>query len=190
MVDPTSDTFRVIGIDPGSYKTGFSALSYGYDNTVKAEHVFTSDYTGKLPRYHDLALIHGERQMRVQCICDDLKDLIDEFQPHWIISESPFAKHIQTYAVLTECVAAFRAVSMAYDPYVPFEIIDPISAKRNIGVKLGKGSSKERKDKDLVEKLVRQRKDLIGFDKHVIDEHCSDATAIGLVVIDRMFGKF
>lgn len=189
-MDPLSpDTYRVIAIDPGSNKTGFSALSYHPEGIIQCYTAF-SCYADKLvKRYGDICEVHGERYARNLIITEALSELIEEFDPHWVISESPFSRHVQTYAALTEGVTMFRGAVLKYDPFIPFDLIDPVSVKKSIGVKLGRGASKERKDKDLVQHLVCERKDVIGLPHHQMDEHSYDATAIGLYHIDHRFKR-
>lgn len=189
-MDPLSpDAYRVIAIDPGSNRTGFSALSYFPGGEIVCYTAFSCHADKALKQYGDLCDVHGDRYVRNLIIAQALRDLIEEFPPNWVISESPFSRHVQTYAALTEAITLFHNAILEYDPYVPFDLIDPVSVKKSIGVRLGGGASKERKDKDLVQQLVSERRDVIGLPHHQMDEHSYDATAIALYHIDHRFKR-
>lgn len=189
-MDPLSpEAYRVIGIDPGSSRTGFSALSYFPSGEIVCYKSF-SCYADKLKDdYISLRDVHNDRVIRVLQIATVLADLIEEFSPHWVIAESPFSHHVQTFAALTECLTMFRSALLRYDPFIPFDTIDPPSVKKSIGVRLGGGKSKERKDKGLVQRLVSERKDVKGLPHAFMDEHSYDATAIALYHIDHKFKR-
>lgn len=183
------EPFRVVGIDPGTSKTGFSALEYHPDQCINVFDAFSCCVPNTLPYYNDIVDVHGARVARIMYITDTFKDLIENFNPHYVICESPHATHIQTFGALTECITMFRSALMYYDTYIPFDLVDPPSVKKNIGVPLGRGNSEARKDKTLVERLVRARKDVHRLPADYMDEHSFDATAIALYHIDNRFKR-
>ena len=179
---------RILALDPGTSTMGFAPLIvFPETREIRAVGVFTHNADRALKDMREIEGVHGSRMSRLMAHANCMANLLNTFRPDYIIAESPFAKRRfpNAYGALCECLQTVRMTAFNYRPFLPFEVIDPVSAKQNLGVGKGKGKRAELKDKSLVMQAVLNRGDL-SFDEYcVMDEHSYDATAIGLYFIDN-----
>lgn len=184
-----SRPYRIVGIDPASKLMGVSVIDLHLDTrqavllhaqTFNAEHLIRN--------YQPVISVHGERTARLMAIEDTLHGFFHYWEPHCIISESPYmGRFPQAFATLTECVTAIRRATYRYDPYLPLRMVDPMTAKAAVGVstkgraKVGKGKHRKTdltKDDVKVGLLLQPLHNPNGIDIQQLDEHSVDATAV------------
>lgn len=178
---------RVLGIDPGTSTTGLALLEVDLENrTERVVRAFTCKVSETAPGYHFKFEHYGSRMAKIMVQSENLENLLKEEEPDYIIAEAPYFRRFpQPYQALSECVLSFKLTAWRHRMLLPFSLIDPTSAKENIGVELGKGKSKNRSDKTLVEKCVRERKSLSFDIEPDFDEHTFDAISIACYLIDQ-----
>lgn len=190
LQQPTgSSVIKVLGIDPGTDTMGFAPLVYdpatGLITGVGVHtYVASKDYRFR----KESIAVHGEKYTRLFAHADHLRDVLETFDPDYIIAEAIFYSRgrAQAYRGLSECWMMIRAAVHQWKPTIPVLEIEPVPAKQNLGVGVGKGKRAELKDKLLVERAVLRRKDMTFDADSRPNEHSYDATAIGLYLIDNL----
>lgn len=171
------DDVRIVGIDPGSTKLGYTRLSF---SAVTGQIIQTQarTITGNRSLGMDelMILTHSERFARIHALCNELFRLFHEDQPNYIVCESPFynPKMPMAYGVLVEVLSAIRNMVWTYHPHMTFDLIDPSSAKNAVGAS---GGAK----KEVMQKAILGMSGLkyVGtIPQHLIDEHSIDAIAV------------
>ncbi|NPA54329.1 MAG: crossover junction endodeoxyribonuclease RuvC [Aquificae bacterium] len=143
---------KILGIDPGNYKTGFS---FFYKHPSKPE-LLTSG-TIKLPR---------KKPQNFKILFDSLKKLIEKEKPEEIALESSFyGKNPQTIIKLGEVRGIILLVSAIYN--IPIYEYTPQQVKNAI---TGYGWSKKEDIALMVEKLFNKKPE--SYDE-------ADAIAVG-----------
>lgn len=169
--------YRILGIDNGTNTLGTAILDLDprtgelvvkFSQTCEASR--TAEYFGLITDFH------SEKYARLQILKGYMLDLLEEFDPHSMVIESPFSHlNVRTFADLTEAMFTMRQALNEYDEMVPFFKIAPQEGKKAI-------SAKDYKSKDAVRQAVLQLPNL-RFDDAVdidsLDEHCFDAIAVG-----------
>lgn len=189
LLQPTgSGLIKILGIDPGTDTMGYAPLVYDPVTrkiTGKGVHTFSAKYEYKYRK--ECVDIHGEKYTRLFAQADHLASLLNEFEPDYIIGEAIYysRRRAQAFRGLSECWMVIRSVVNQWKPTFPIMQIEPVPAKQNLGVGVGKGKRAELKDKGLVEREVLRRKDMTFDADSNPDEHSFDATAIGLYLIDH-----
>lgn len=180
---------KVLGIDPGTDTMGYAPLIFDPatgETTGVGVHTYVAS---KEYRFRKESIdIHGEKFTRLFAHADHLACLLEDFQPDYIIAEAIFYRRgrAQAYRGLAECWMMIRTVVNRWKPTAPIMQIEPVPAKQNLGVGVGRGKRAELKNKTLVERAVLRRKDMtFDADSHP-NEHSYDATAIGLYLIDNL----
>mgnify|MGYP000486485334 CR=1 FL=1 len=139
------DKYRIIAIDPSTNATGIVVLEVDL-NTKKLHVAFSTTFKRRdLLRGHKwMAEVYGERETAVYCYGEMLKELLRTWEPSAVIIESPFLSRLpQAFKALTEILTTFRNIVVAWDVTVPFEVVDPPTVKKGIGVN---GGSKDKVD--------------------------------------------
>lgn len=136
---------RVAGIDPGTTTLGLSFLDlYLTNGRCVIAYSKTVD-GGKLGKDYRLeAETHGDRFSRLTAMEDFLFVIFETMQPHAFCTESPFLRKFPaTFAALTECVSHCRRAVHRYDRHMPMDLVDPPTAKKDVGMMIKKGSTKD-----------------------------------------------
>ncbi len=176
VLPPQATPLRVLGIDPGTTTMGIAVLDWDLESPViDVATAFTLVANDRQMGYQSTADLHGSRVARLQLQADLVRGLLYDFRPHVVIAEAPFmGRFAQSFSALVECVQTIRGVLFEYDPHMPFNLIDPPSVKKAVGVAKGKMS-----DKEDVRRALSEQPDLRW---HVnlsdLDEHSVDAVAI------------
>lgn len=141
------------------------------------------------PHYMYIADVHGPRMSRIMQLAEAVFDFLCRTKPDAVIVESPFmSKSPNAFGALTECVFAVRMAVMRYNPYLPFTVVDPTTAKKNAGVvfkKLPKGTKRDNKA-DIYAALGKRTDLVYCMSRESLDEHATDSSAVGLYYFDQV----
>src|SRR5574343_306941 len=170
--------FRIFAMDPGSDTLGVAVLAIDFRTcTVKVLGGLTIHSSRTLNQFGVGERFYGNLFMRLANSKDALIQLLNRYQPHAIVHESPFMrKFAEAYRALSECIQNIRFACFEYDPSIVIEYVDPPTAKISVGVKIVKGTTKE---------MVRDALLKLGLscppevDLTLWDEHTVDAAAVG-----------
>lgn len=170
---------RILSIDPGTNKLGVSfAIAHLGNRTFTIQEAFTVDIDRLVNIVNsDKVDSHGKYNTMTASIYQLIKELILDYQPDWVICESPYmnSRFPLPYALLTLCVQTIYKSVKDYDVTIGFTLIDPASVKKQLGVK-GNSGDKTAVYRALLEcPFIHSIVDL----NNNIDEHASDAIAIG-----------
>ena len=169
--------FRVVGIDPGTDTIGFSILDlYLSSGRIVVANSETIALSKLLSNWRNEENTHGARTARLMALEERLFIYFEVNQIHAVCAESPFLRKFpQTFAALTECISYIRRAVMAFDRYMPLELVDPPTAKKAVGVHVKKGVTKD-DVKTAIRKLGLEFAD--GVDLEALDEHSVDSIAV------------
>lgn len=187
LVCPDDTRVRLLAIDPGTTTLGIAVLDV-YPDTRKVVPVYVDTVIANdnHEHYRQIGIVHGNRHNRLYQHNQNVLAILEEYNPHYVIHENPFkGKFVDSFAALTACIAYIKMACFEYNPFLFVDGVDPVTVKKNLGIKLGGGRSKERKDKDLVYQHVLAREDIDSQYLVGLDEHSSDAVAVGLYFIDK-----
>ena len=168
---------RIVSIDPGTRTVGFACLEF-CESMEKA--IVRDAYTLNLERLArraspDIIEQYGERIAHLLLVKDAAFEYCHAWTPLVVCCEDPYLHRFpQTFAALTECVLAIQNGVLQYDNTVLFRRVKPTVAKNAVGVRGGSS------DKEEVREGIRRQKQLIlEIDLDTLDEHSTDAIAIG-----------
>lgn len=181
LVQPLSqEPVRIIGIDPGTTCMGVSVIEWGFTSPIQVVHAFTLKASNTEIPYRSIMELHGDRVARLNQLGDELAKVFIHTRPHAVIAESPYLGRFATsFAALTETLWVIRQTVQGYDPYLPLYSIDPLTAKKAVGTKLGRKTDKE----DVRQALLERTDIQWTVDPRALDEHAIDATAVGLYYV-------
>lgn len=173
--------YRVLSIDPGSGKAGYSIIDYTYSKK-NYNVVFSSTLSGNFlsSLYFDTSFksLHGERVMRNLSHALYLNSLLLKYNPDIIVSEAAFGgRNITAYRALVEFISILRAAAFNYDNFLEFITVPPPQVKSMIGVN-GKSGDKSKVKEALAKNTnVSYNKD-VNF--NILDEHSIDSICVGI----------
>lgn len=186
----TEKPFRVISIDPGSGKAGYSVIEYDFNKgTVKVLFSTTMSGNALSSLYFEkwFSELHGERLVRNMAHGLFLSGLLATYKPDVVACEAAYAgKFIAAFKSLTEHVTLLKAASYNYDRYLEFGMIEPSRVKAAMGVS-GKSG-----DKNLMTKALEKRAEVSytdGIKIAKLDEHAIDSICIGITACLDVHGK-
>ena len=183
---------RIIGVDPGTNTLGVAVidldLQTGQRTLIDAR---TFDVTKNQKDYHNLFAVHGDSEGRLQMLEDALVNYFNWFQPHVVISESPFlrARLATAFRALTLCLSRIRQALIRHDRFKPLHLSDPMTVKAAVGVHSKVSKNKDALGKDKVKEAVMMQ-DILnpgGIDLSELDEHSIDAIAVACSRIVAMY---
>lgn len=172
------ETFRVLGIDPGSSSLGLSILEWSMESShYVVTHAETLSLTGKdfpLATEH-----HGQRLSRHLELEDKLHSFLAAYKPHAIASESPFMGQFATaFKALSECLIILQRYMYLYDPHLAFHYYAPKEVKSAVGVVLTGNKGRKKEDNQLA--IFSHPQLTWHIDKTQLDDNAVDATAVAL----------
>ncbi len=179
---------RGIGIDNGTTQVGMSVFDYDLrSNTLTVIH--TEAYNPGDDAYEVYPYIEkyvGKTKARVMRIRDWFKDRLEEFNPHVVGCESPFAHiHPPAYAALLMSIGALEEVCIDYSPSLEFIKVPPGTAKKEIL----HGGLKYNNDKEIVRQAILTHPSIrtaLLIDLKLISADESDSIAVGYCVARRL----
>lgn len=177
--------YRIVSIDPGSNTAGFSVLEIDYDAlTITVKDSMTID-KGLMLRMNPLErTVHSDRITKLFGYFNFLHDQCTRLQPQLVCCENAYlSRFAAAYGTLKEQIMLFRTAVYNYDRFAQFHVVEPSTAKMNMGVKGGS------KDKEDMRRALKKRKDIFygdGIDIDALDEHSIDSICIGLFFADKI----
>lgn len=177
---------RVIGFDPATVYTGVSIgeISGARDaRHLTIIHAFTLRLDKLAKRHHP----DPDRYQRLQALGNAVQELLLQWRPSYIATESPFmGDHPAAFQALSECCLVIRTACREMVNPPDYELIDPTTVKKTVGVQ-GKLNGDKEKVRVALEKRTSEDLTLdIKFD--LIDEHASDATGVVYTLFRRLMG--
>lgn len=180
-------TYRILSIDPGTDTLGYAILDLNLDTgQVLVPAVETVSGSRLARRYQQTIATYGEKTARLQAHEENLFSLLCWYRPHAVIAESPFlGRFPQAFAALVECLSMIQRAVARYDRTLPLETVDPPTAKKAVGV-VGKGTSKD----DVRQGVLGMERIVFasGIEAALIDEHGTDAIAVGYYKCRQLLG--
>lgn len=175
--DPRPDfAFNILALDPGSETLGYGLLQVHAETFEIVNADAWTIYGSKLPNINDwnVSLYH-ERFARIQAHKENLLKTLEIYDPLYIACESPFynPRRPGAYGVLMEVLCAVKDTVYTWNKRREVYLVDPATAKKGLGVS-GKSG-----DKDLVKNAIANLPCLKGLEMDGLDEHSSDALAVG-----------
>lgn len=147
----------VLGIDPGSRRTGWGLL------TIDDERVYV--------RWGTIALTASSIHDRLLALFDQIGAIVDKYQPNEIAIEDPFlGKNVRSAVVITRAQTALLLGCHATAPFAPITHYAPATVKKQVA---GHG----RADKREMLNILTQRLQL-DTDSFQPSEDAGDALAI------------
>ena len=152
-------TCRILGIDNGTDKVGFTVGDYNIRTGV-IDIVLCETY--EVPtNYRAIRNGSYERRgsfiTRVEMIGDYFETLLDEYQPHLIGCESPFGfRMMDPFKKLTISMQLLDDIAYSLYPHVDFIKISPFEAK-----KAAAGDDKFQQDKEKVHEYVLKNEKIV-----------------------------
>ncbi|BDH16589.1 MAG: hypothetical protein [Bacteriophage sp.] len=174
-----------LSIDPGTNSLGTTINGITTDNQWRVIHSTTTniDLLTKILYEDTIVKTHGMRLARM-FTCEQV---IYKFACDWnvnsVVSESPYmGRFPQAFSALVECMQSMRRGVYQYNPYTKFDVIDPSTIKKAVGVP-GKSG-----DKNLM-RLATQK--LVGDYVNVdwLDEHSIDSICVGYTWFQQSYGE-
>ena len=170
--------YKIIGIDPGTHRLGFSLLTF---NLVNYDITLLMSETIKLEKdslYNPfIEEVHGARYARLQGLKKRLLLLLKDYQPHSVICEGSFSgKFAEAFQCGIECQLTIRETLMEYDLTLPLELVDAPTVKKTVGVN---GKSHDKEDIRVAIKALSDLNNPNKVNYNLLDSHALDAIAVG-----------
>lgn len=177
-ISQQSCIYRFFAIDPGSDTLGLSIFDLNTITKRLSIVDVTTVSAARMSRDHfDINDIHGNKTARLLAHKDMLYQSLINWFPQAIICESSYmGKFAHAFGVGIETMTYLKQAAYEYNPYMPFETIDPSSAKKALKASIkGKDSVRES-----ILALVPSEIDYYGsVPIQLLDEHSIDSIAIG-----------
>jgi Holliday junction resolvasome RuvABC endonuclease subunit len=166
-----------MSIDPGTTNTGIAIFNVNDLTFIPSlEYAATINSEKLLSGYKHVVHTHGTRDAKILAISNAINGYFARYMPAVIVAEAPFFNphSPQAYAALTELLTTIKLSVRNINFYARFELIDPSSVKRFMGVNGCSG------DKQLMRNALMRR---LTEDVSMCDEHTIDAICVGLCKI-------
>lgn len=178
---------RVMSIDPGSTSLGLAILDINCETLeITLVHVYT--FHIDLVVKHGFAnheFLYGIHAARLQAIAAVVTNMAFQWTVDDVVSEAPYmGRFPRAFEVLTQCMMSIRTALSCYYGDRPLVTFDPATVKSCVGVK-GTSSDKLAVANAL---LYLPRLNLGSINIALLDEHSTDAIAVGYTYAKRMLG--
>ena len=177
--------YRILSIDPGSDTLGIAM----FDVDLQRFEAYLLDATTlqgarAVRQMPFLTETLGDRRARLQSHAHELGQILQQVQPHAVISEAAYmGRFAQAFESLVECLYMIRGVVSQYDPALPLETVDSPTAKKAVGApgKRPKGMDSKAYKETVRLAVLQQTRLKISPQLNVqaLDEHAIDAIAVG-----------
>ena len=181
--------YRIMGIDPGTDTLGVAIIDLDLDTYIPTV-IFSQTLFGlKGSRNHlEYAETFGERQAKFYSNQKDLINIINQFRPTVVISESPYmGRFAQAFEALVQCLMMIQSAINTFDPSMSLETIDPSNVKKAVGAS---GKTKAGGEKNKTKEALLKLPNLINalpFSFDSLDEHSIDAIAVGCYKLKTIY---
>lgn len=185
---------RLVSVDPSTTNMGIAVIDVNIVEEEKFKLVHVGTIFGDKVDYHDKPNYDERPAMkRSYGLAKAYKDILEIFEPNVAIVEDNFlGRSADTYKQLITAVCLLRQATKEYDPRMYLMNILPNIAKAVVDANF-KGTQKE----DVLHGLEKYpHLDFNGFDLSLLDDHSTDAIAIGLWLSEliakdyRVFGSW
>lgn len=181
-VPVSQERLRVLAIDPGGVKMGLSMATWDMTNkNITIENAIT--VLAKSGPYPIAEESHHARLARLLNLSDQFTDHLRDFNPHVVVSESPFMAAFATaFKSLSEVLSRLQQDVYAFNPMIPFHYYAPMQVKQGIGVSLKRGEGREKEDnRNALFALTHLTwmVDRLGLDDNAIDSVAVAVTYLG-----------
>lgn len=170
-------SLRIMGIDPGTENLGMSLGVCDFItpnfNIIDATTFDIKTIIHKSTPY--LVEFQSRNIALHNAIYNLVYQMVGDLQPDLVICESPYMdkRFPLSYMLLSLCCLAIEKAVRDYSIFIPFELVDPATAKMGVGAKGNSGN------KELMREAVLNNKLITGsMDLNQLDEHSIDAIAI------------
>jgi Holliday junction resolvasome RuvABC endonuclease subunit len=172
------DRVCIVGLDPGTNTFGIAKLVFS-NRTGEIISTEARTLVGERLPGRDLWLAeqHGEMYSRVSAISDELVSLLNDVQPDYVATESPFFNSLRPYAygTLMTTMTFIRQAVTRYSSWCQLHLLPPSCVK--LAVQAGSSAKK-----DAVREAVLALPDLkyesSANTLDTLDEHSIDAIAV------------
>lgn len=183
----SGDDLRIIAIDPGTNKCGFTVLSLNIETKeIKVLTAYTVSGNSFITQNKMFAALHGDKAAKLKGYQMHLKELCERVEPYMVGSEAPYmGRFAAAFGALKEMTTVLRLAANSYDFTMPFLFIEPTPVKKFMGVQ----GKKNMGNKDAMTEKLQERKDVVWPEDltiDMLDEHCVDSTCVGLYFIDQI----
>lgn len=166
--------FYYLSIDPGSNSLGLTINAVDFATREKRIIHSTTVHIDKLANLYygdSLVLTHGLRYAKMQVCKDAVFKMAASWEVQAVVSESPYmGRFPQAFSALVECIQAMHQAITAYNPLLPFNMVDPASVKKAMGVKGNNGDKNAMRT--AVAKILPADFNIDDYDEHAIDSMC------------------
>lgn len=157
---------KVLGVDPGIERTGYAILEYNLNNYLP--HSYGIITTSK----------NIDKSKRIQTIFDDLQNLLNKYNPDFIVVESLiFYKNVKTALVVSEVRGVIFLLSAINN--IPLYEYTPLQVKTAV-TGYGRASKKQ------IENAIRI---ILNLNEIPKPDDVSDALAISICGINHLLMK-
>lgn len=168
--------FQYLSIDPGSNSLGLTINAVNFATRQKTILHSTTVHIDKLAQLHygdSLVLTHGLRFAKMQVCRSAVFKMACDWEIQAVVSESPYmGRFPQAFGALVECIQAMQNGIMDYNTLLPFNMIDPATVKKAMGVKGNSG------DKNAMRSAITSILPA-GWNIDYFDEHAIDSMGVG-----------
>ena len=170
--------YRILAMDPGTDTLGVAVLAIDFRTNAVTALTGLTIHSGKTTNDYGVGeRFYGNRFMRLENSKAAITALLERWQPHAIVHESPFMrKFAEAYRALSECIQNIRQACFEHDPSIVIEYVDPPTAKIAVGTPRVKGVTKDDVRNALLSLglAVSPTVNLSTWDEHTVD-----AAAVG-----------
>ncbi len=170
--------YTILSFDPGLSTLGWASGTYDMNTRIYTVHRFGNFKATKAAnREKAQTAVYGHRLIALNLLEDEIRRLIEFFNPEYIASEDIFLhmKHINAFAALTLCLHAMRKAAFMKNKTI--HTMSPCDIKKD---NTGMGHA----DKDAIQNAILKNPHIVIEDNKLcpIDkmcEHEADSIAVG-----------
>lgn len=169
---------NIMAIDPGLNNTGIAIYTFDFKaHEIVQIQTFLLNVDRLVNHTGFNEETVSERTVKLHKIAGAMKYLLEQFNPYFVVSESPFynPRMPGAYGALLEVLNTIRTTVLDYNHNIVFSTIEPRVIKKTVGAVATEG-------KLAVKEAVKRIPDIMSKlmdDIEPMDEHRVDATAVG-----------
>lgn len=136
----SSDTFTIVGLDPGTHNLGIGALHVDIRTfVIRSFEAYTLVAT-KLMSDDDLVVTnHGHTFARVEALTEEIVRYLTKLRPSSVACENAFFNRLRpgAFEPLLMSINGVRQAVLQYNRFMPFHLIEASVIKNAVGAKGG-----------------------------------------------------
>lgn len=172
------DVIRVIAIDPGSYKCGFSVFNIDFKTrkllSIVSETIMVEKLRNDTGLFEDYI---SPAMLRYYKLRNELIRRFEEIQPHYVAYEGPFMNKLQpsAYGPLVSLMTLAHDAVIMYNLSTMFRTYQPQVVKKAISISGKKGKEV------VIEALLKVKEvmDVLQTDIRTLDDNGVDSIVVG-----------